>query len=283
MPIKITECPRDAMQGLDKWIPTNDKADYINQLLKVGFDVIDFASFVSPKAIPQLKDTARVLDLLDLEDKSSKLLAIIANSRGARDAALFNQIDFLGFPFSISETFQLKNTNSTIEESLSRVEEINSIAQKSNKKLLVYISMAFGNPYGDAWSPEVAGQWIERLNREFGITDFALADTVGVSDAQSISAMFKSVLPALPDLHIGAHLHSTIEDTKLKVESAYQAGCRSFDVAINGLGGCPMTENVLVGNVATENLLIAIPESETNHISRKEFGHALIMAQQLFS
>lgn len=270
------------MQGIDKWIPTQDKANYINQLLKVGFDVIDFGSFVSPNAIPQLKDTARVLDLLDLDNTTSKLLAIIANARGANSAVLFDQITYLGYPFSISETFQQRNTNSSIDQSLQRVEEIKSICDKSDKELLIYISMAFGNPYGDLWSPEIAGQWIEKLNREFGIVEFALADTVGMSSVENIKSMFKMVIPSFDQLRIGAHLHSSFEDTDAKIRAAYLSGCTSFDAALKGLGGCPMAEDDLVGNVATEKLILALPKEETPHVNRDELNRSLQLAQDLF-
>jgi hydroxymethylglutaryl-CoA lyase len=259
MSVSITECPRDAMQGLENWIPTEVKADYINQLLKVGFDVIDFGSFVSPKSIPQLKDTAEVLSRLELNNTRSKLLAIVANERGAKDASQFNEIAFQGYPFSISPTFQKRNTNSTIEESLKRVESINEIARKSNQELLIYISMAFGNPYGDKWSPDLTSSWIETLIDRFGIKHFALADTAGVSAVRLIQDMFETVMPSFEDVQIGAHLHSNPESTVEKVVAAYSAGCRSFDCAIGGLGGCPMAEDDLVGNVDTIKLINGLP------------------------
>jgi hydroxymethylglutaryl-CoA lyase len=251
--VKITECPRDAMQGIRTHIPASLKADYINQLLKIGFSRVDFGSFVSPKAIPQMHDTAEVLNLLDLNKTSSQLLAIIANQRGAEDACAFEQIDFLGFPFSISETFQQRNTNSGIEESLKRIEQIQSLCQKHSKKLLVYISMAFGNPYNDPWEPEIAINWCKKLN-SLGIRHLALADTVGSSDAESIKLLFSSLLPALPEVELSAHLHSTKEKALEKITAAYDSGCRNFDSAIHGFGGCPMAKDELTGNIATEDL-----------------------------
>jgi hydroxymethylglutaryl-CoA lyase len=252
--VKITECPRDAMQGIKTHIPASLKAAYINQLLKVGFSRIDFGSFVSPKAIPQMQDTAEVLGLLNLEESKSELLAIIANLRGAEDACAFEQIKFLGFPFSISETFQQRNTNSGIEESLQRVEQIQELCIKNNKKLLVYISMAFGNPYNDPWAPEIAINWCNKLS-SLGIRHLALADTVGSSDPESITTLFSSLLPALPEVELSAHLHSTKEKASEKIIAAYNSGCRNFDTAIHGFGGCPMAKDDLTGNIATEDLV----------------------------
>ncbi len=252
--IKLIECPRDAMQGLHDFITTETKAEYINQLLKVGFDTIDFGSFVSPKAIPQLRDTAEVLNLLDLSATKSKLLAIIANTRGAENACKFNEIDYLGFPFSISETFQQRNTNSSIQESLVRVEEIQNLCLKHNKKLVVYISMAFGNPYGDAWNGDIALHYTEKLYQK-GIRIFAMSDTIGSSNKENISDLFGKVIPAFADAEIGAHLHSTPETRLEKIAATYAAGCRRFDAAINGIGGCPMAAEELTGNLATESLI----------------------------
>ncbi len=251
--IKVTECPRDAMQGIKQLIPANLKVDYINQLLKVGFDRIDFGSFVSAKAIPQMQDTADVLKQLNLSTSKSKLLAIIANERGARDACAFGEISFLGFPFSISETFQQRNTNSSINESLLRVEEIQKLCTQHNKKLLVYISMAFGNPYGDPWHADIAIDWCKKLN-SLGIQHLALADTTGSSTPESIKALFSSLMPELKTEELVAHLHSTQEKANEKIASAYESGCRSFDVAIHGFGGCPMAAEELTGNIATEVL-----------------------------
>lgn len=251
--IRITECPRDAMQGIKEMIPTDLKASYINELLKVGFDTIDFGSFVSPKAIPQMQDTAEVLKKLDLSASSSKLLAIIANERGAQDACSFDEISYLGFPFSISETFQQRNTNSSISESLQRVEQIQELCEKQNKNLVVYISMAFGNPYNDDWSPELAIKWCRDL-RNRGVKILALSDTIGCSTPENIKGLFGALIPELKDVRFGAHLHSTRPTAPGKIKAAYESGCRNFDVAIHGFGGCPMAKDDLTGNLATEDL-----------------------------
>jgi hydroxymethylglutaryl-CoA lyase len=251
--IKVTECPRDAMQGIKQLIPTELKVDYINQLLKVGFNRIDFGSFVSAKAIPQMQDTADVLKHLNLSTSKSKLLAIIANERGALDACAFDEISFLGFPFSISETFQQRNTNSSINQSLLRVEEIQKLCTQHNKKLLVYISMAFGNPYGDRWHTDIAIDWCKKLN-SLGIQHLALADTTGSSTPETIESLFTSLIPELKTEELVAHLHSTQEKASEKIAAAYKRGCRSFDVAIHGFGGCPMAADELTGNIATEVL-----------------------------
>lgn len=253
--MKIIECPRDAVQGIHDWIPTELKTKYINQILKVGFDTIDFGSFVSPKAIPQLKDTAKVLAGLELSETNSKLLAIVANERGANDACEFEEIDYLGFPFSISEEFQKRNTNSTIEQSLSRVEAIQNLCLKHKKTLVIYISMGFGNPYGELWSPDIAAKWSERLANELDIKVLALSDTIGVSNPENITQLFSTLIPEFPEVEIGAHLHSTPETRTEKIEAAYNAGCVRFDVAIKGYGGCPMAKDDLVGNMATETLI----------------------------
>lgn len=252
--IKLIECPRDAMQGIKEMIPTQLKADYINAILKVGFDTIDFGSFVSPKAIPQMQDTTDVLKKLDLSSTKSKLLAIIANARGAQDAVVFDEIKYLGFPFSISETFQQRNTNSSIAESLLRVEEIQSLCVKNNKELVVYISMAFGNPYNDEWSSEIAMNWAAKLH-SMGIRIIALADTTGVSNPENISYLFKHLIPAFKDVEFGAHLHSTKENSIEKIKAAAENGCLRYDAAIHGFGGCPMAKDDLTGNIATEDVV----------------------------
>jgi len=241
------------MQGIKQQVPTELKAEYINRLLKVGFDTIDFGSFVSPKAIPQMQDTAAVLKQLDLSGSKSKLLAIIANERGAADACAFDEITYLGFPFSISETFQQRNTNSSIQESLTRVEDIQALCKKNGKQLLVYISMAFGNPYGDEWHADIAINWCKKLHA-LGISHFALADTTGSSTPETITTLFSALLPEMKDVVLGAHLHSTKEKTLEKIKAAYEAGCRNFDSAIHGYGGCPMAADSLTGNIATEDL-----------------------------
>ncbi|MEM1122145.1 MAG: hydroxymethylglutaryl-CoA lyase [Bacteroidota bacterium] len=252
--IKIIECPRDAMQGLKTFIPTEVKAAYINQLLRVGFDSIDFGSFVSPKAIPQMKDTAKVLELLDLSNTESHLIAIVANRRGATDACQFEQIAYLGYPFSISETFQLRNTNATISESLHRVETIQNLCLQHNKQLNVYISMGFGNPYGDQWNVDIVYKWVSKLV-DMGIRTFSLSDTIGVSNPDNISYIFTNLIPLFPDVEFGAHLHTPPHNWREKVAAAYLSGCRRFDSAIRGLGGCPMAKDDLTGNMATENVL----------------------------
>lgn len=252
--MKIVECPRDAMQGLHEFIPTVEKARYLNTLLKVGFDTLDFGSFVSPKAIPQMRDTAEVLDLLDLANTSTKLLAIVANRRGAVSAASFADIDVLGYPFSISETFQLRNTNATIEESLDRVKVIQEICLAQNKTLLIYISMGFGNPYGDVWNVEIVQEWVEKLAK-LDITIFQLSDTIGVAEPANIQYLYSNLIPANPDIEIGAHFHTTPDTWEEKVVAAYDSGCRRFDGTIRGFGGCPMAQNKLVGNMPSENLI----------------------------
>lgn len=280
--MKFIECPRDAMQGIETFIPTNRKIAYINQLLKVGFDTIDFGSFVSPKAIPQLRDTAEVLAGLDLSSTQTKLLAIIANARGAADACHFDQIQYLGYPFSISETFQKRNTNATIEESLSRVEEIQNLAKSHKKQLVIYISMAFGNPYGDPWSADLVTHWSQRLVNEFGIEIIALADTVGLSTAENVKQLFSAVIPAFPKIEIGAHLHAKPKEARAKIEAALASGCKRFDSAIGGLGGCPMAEDDLVGNIATEVLLDTVKAADRKNIVEPEFVKALRLASTTF-
>ena len=281
--IKVTECPRDAMQGIKQQIPGDLKARYINQLLKVGFDTIDFGSFVSPKSIPQMQDTASVLKKLDLSNTKSKLLAIIANARGAQDACGFDEITYLGFPFSISETFQQRNTNSSIAESLKRVEEIQALCQKHHKKLLVYISMAFGNPYGDAWNENIAMDWCRKLNT-LGISHLALADTTGSSTPESITNLFSALVPELKGVELGAHLHSTQEKSAEKIKAAYTSGCRSFDVAIHGFGGCPMAADDLTGNIATESLEMFVSENKVDwQLDQKELYKAYEASWEIFN
>lgn len=271
------------MQGIHQQIPTDLKARYINQLLKVGFEKIDFGSFVSPKAIPQMQDTAQVLSQLDFSNSSSKLLAIIANQRGAQDACSFDEISYLGFPFSISETFQQRNANSSIKEALQRVEEIQALCLKNNKKLLVYLSMAFGNPYGDEWSPEIAINWCHQL-RALGITDLALADTTGSSTTESIGHLFSELLPALDGVNLSAHLHALREDSHLKIAAAYHAGCRYFDTAIHGFGGCPMAKDDLTGNIATEALEFFAAENKIDlALNSAELQRSYDMSWEIFN
>lgn len=280
--LKLTECPRDAMQGLHDFIPTDVKVNYINQLLTVGFDTIDFGSFVSPKAIPQMKDTAEVLKKLDLKDSNSKLLAIIANERGAKDAFHFEEIDYLGFPFSISETFQQRNTNSSIEESLKRVEAIQNGCLKNNKQLVVYISMAFGNPYGDVWHPDVVAEWTEKIVG-LGVSKLALSDTIGVSSPENISSLFSQLIPEFSNTRFGAHLHTTPHTWEEKVVAAYENGCREFDGAIKGFGGCPMAADKLTGNMPTEKMVDFFTEKKVETgLNIELFSDSVHLAGQVF-
>ncbi|MEM7658263.1 MAG: hydroxymethylglutaryl-CoA lyase [Bacteroidota bacterium] len=252
--MKIVECPRDAMQSLERIIPTEEKITYLNQLLQLGFDTLDFGSFVSPKAVPQLADTAEVLAGLDLSHTDTKLLAIVANRRGAEAACSHSAIDYLGYPFSISETFQLRNTRKTIAESLSLVQEMLQLCEAAGKELVVYLSMAFGNPYGEEWSPQLAEKWTAEL-AAMGVKTLALADTVGVSHPENIRALFGTLVPRFPEIEFGAHFHSTPTTQEEKLAAAWQVGCRRFDVAMLGFGGCPFAEDELVGNISTEALL----------------------------
>ena len=252
--IKLIECPRDAMQGWPHFIPTQKKIEYINALLKVGFDTIDFGSFVSPKAIPQMADTKDVIGHLELGGSTSKLLAIIANERGAEDAVMFDEITYLGFPFSVSETFQKRNTNSTIEESLKRVEAIQNLCFINNKELVVYISMGFGNPYGDVYNKEIVFSWVNKMVA-MDIKIISLADTVGLATKEQVYNITKHLVDSLPQTEIGVHLHSTPANWKEKVDAALQAGCKRFDGALKGIGGCPMADDELVGNMDTELMI----------------------------
>ena len=280
--MKLIECPRDAMQGIHDFIETEKKVKYINSILKCGFDTVDFGSFVSPKAIPQMRDTAKVLEQLDLSATSSKLLAIIANVRGAQDAIEFEEIQYLGFPFSISETFQQRNTNSSIAESLIRVEEIQDLCVRNKKQLVVYISMAFGNPYQDEWSSDVVYNWTKRLSR-LGIKIIALSDTIGVSNPDNISYLFNKIIPEFPEIEIGAHLHTTPNTWGEKVHAAYASGCRRFDSAIKGYGGCPMASDKLTGNMPTENLLSYFDNNKIyTGIDKETFKEAMLLSASIF-
>ena len=252
--VKIIECPRDAMQGIKQFIPTEDKANYINSLLKVGFDTIDFGSFVSPKAIPQMRDTAEVLSLLNLSTTQSKLLAIVANVRGADDASQFEEIDYLGYPFSISENFQMRNTSKTIEQSIVILDEILNIAIKSGKEVVAYLSMGFGNPYGDPWNVDIVGDWTQKL-AGMGVKILSLSDTIGSSKPDIIEYLFSNLISKYPQIEFGAHLHTTPASWREKVNAAYTGGCIRFDGAIKGYGGCPMAKDELTGNMPTEKLL----------------------------
>ena len=261
--IQVVECPRDAMQGIKAFIPTEKKAEYINMLLKVGFHTIDFGSFVSPKAIPQMRDTAAVLSKLNLDDTSSKLLAIVANSRGAEEASSFDEIQYLGYPFSVSETFQQRNTNRSIEDSLVLVEEMQNLCVSRNKNLVVYLSMAFGNPYGEAWDVDIVAKSSEVL-ANMGVKMLALSDTIGVSSKETITPLFSQLIPEFKEVTFGAHLHTTPQTWKEKVLAAYKAGCTRFDTTIQGFGGCPMAKDDLTGNMPTEKSLSFFNEHKEN-------------------
>lgn len=280
--IKIIECPRDAMQGIKPFIPTVQKVKYLQALLRVGFDTIDFGSFVSAKAIPQMQDTAEVLSQLDLSQTRSKLLAIVANTQGAQQAALHPEIQYLGFPFSISENFQMRNTHKTIAESLVTLEEILAIADQSNKEVVTYISMGFGNPYGDPWNVDIVGEWTEKLANK-GVKILSLSDTVGSSTPEVIKYLFSHLIPKYPAIEFGAHLHTTPDKWFEKIDAAYHAGCRRFDGAIQGFGGCPMAKDELTGNMPTEKLLSYFTtQRENTHTSPMSFESAYNEATKLF-
>lgn len=280
--LTLVECPRDAMQGWAHFIPTEKKISYLNQLLKVGFDVLDFGSFVSAKAIPQLADTKDVVPKLDMSNTRTKLLAIIANTRGAEEAVQYDEISYLGFPFSISETFQLRNTNKTIAESLKQVEEIQQLCVSRNKKLVIYISMGFGNPYGDAYNAETAINWFHKLNG-MGIDIIAMADTVGVANPDTINYIYRNLVPEFPGVEIGAHFHSTLDTWEEKIQAAYDNGCIRFDSSIKGIGGCPMAEDELVGNIATENIVQwAALKNIPLQLNHEELVKAMVMSNEVF-
>lgn len=279
--LKLIECPRDAMQGIQMLIPTEKKIEYINQLLKVGFDTIDFGSFVSPKAIPQMADTAEVLEKLDLSQTETKLLAIVANVRGAIDACNYKQIRYLGFPFSISETFQQRNTHADIASTFEIIKEIQNLCQASQKELVVYISMGFGNPYGDPYNPELVVNYIEKL-KKYGMSIFSLSDTVGVAEHTTIAYLFKKLIQEFPDSEFGAHLHSSPHNWYHKVKAAIDHGCKRFDSAIGGFGGCPMANDTLVGNMSTENLVNLFHDNLPDTFNIKEFENSLRMSKYIF-
>lgn len=280
--IELIECPRDAMQGWPHFIPTEQKAAYLNSLLNVGFDVLDFGSFVSPKAIPQLADTKEVLARLNLSATKTKLLAIIANTRGAEEAVLFDEIHYLGFPFSISETFQQRNTNKSIAESLAQVAAIQNLCIRHKKELVIYISMGFGNPYGDDYNAEIAINWVGKL-AALGIKTFAMSDTVGVAKPDTIAYIFKSLVPAFKNLSIGAHFHTAPSNWEEKIQTAYDNGCVRFDSALRGIGGCPMAADNLVGNMATENIIAWCDKNKIElDIDRDALFDALNMAAGIF-
>jgi len=280
--IKLIECPRDAMQGIHEFIPTDLKAKYINALLKVGFDTIDFGSFVSAKAIPQLKDTAELVKKLDLSNTKSKLLAIIANTRGAQDACKFEEIDYLGFPFSISETFQQRNTNSSIQESLIKVEEIQNLCANNNKKAVLYLSMGFGNPYGDDYNLEILSRWTEKLI-DLDVQILALSDTIGVSTPEKIKEIYPYLIQKYDQIEWGLHLHSTPQQSEEKIKAAFESGCTRFDSAIKGFGGCPMATNDLTGNIATEKVVDYLNQNQVKKVlDQLAFKKAIGISDEVF-
>ena len=281
--IKIIECPRDAMQGWDHFIPTATKIEYINSLLKCGFDVLDMGSFVSPKAIPQMRDTEEVLSKIVSENTTTELLTIIANKRGAENAVCFDQISYLGFPFSISETFQQRNTNKSIEDSFNLLEDVYSLAAVNNKKVVLYLSMGFGNPYGDEWSDEIVYNWTKKLNDNFGTSIVALSDTIGCANSDFVPALFQSLIEAFPSIEFGAHLHVKRSDAQRLISAAYKGGCRRFDVAMKGFGGCPMAKDELIGNLPTEELIHWMNNNKlNNHIDQKAVSIAMNSVNQVF-
>jgi hydroxymethylglutaryl-CoA lyase len=280
--VKVVECPRDAMQGIKQFIPTKQKVQYIQSLLRVGFDTIDFGSFVSPKAIPQMVDTAEVLAQLDLSKTSSKLLAIVANLRGAEAACLHPEIDYLGYPFSISENFQMRNTHKTIAQSVLILQDILNLAQKHNKQVVVYISMGFGNPYGDPWDVDIVGEWTERLSN-MGVKILSLSDTVGTSNPENIAYLFSNLIPKYQDIEFGAHLHTIPSTWFEKVDAAYKAGCRRFDGAIQGFGGCPMAKDELTGNMPTEKVLSYLTTKNAHDLNALYFESAYNEASKIFT
>ncbi|MDG1661638.1 MAG: hydroxymethylglutaryl-CoA lyase [Winogradskyella sp.] len=280
--VKLIECPRDAMQGIKDWIPTKEKVQYIQSLLRVGFDTIDFGSFVSPKAIPQMVDTAEVLAQLDLSKTTSKLLAIIANTRGANDASKHSEIDYLGFPFSISENFQMRNTHKTIIQSVITLSEILEIADKSYKEVVVYISMGFGNPYGDPWNVDIVGEWTEKL-ANMGVKILSLSDTIGSSNSENINYLFSNLIPKYPSIEFGAHLHTTPTTWFEKVDTAYKAGCCRFDGAIQGFGGCPMAKDDLTGNMPTEKMFSYFTKQKAHDLNAMPFESAYNEATKIFT
>jgi hydroxymethylglutaryl-CoA lyase len=281
--LKLIECPRDAMQGMKDFVPTALKTEYINKLLKCGFDTIDFGSFVSPKAIPQMRDTAEVLKGLDLSG-DSKLLAIVANERGAEDALQFPEIEYLGYPFSVSEVFQMRNTNATIQESLSRVEQIQNQVLAKNKKLVVYLSMGFGNPYDEIWNPEIVLKWSKVLSEDLGIEILALSDTIGIAKEQEVTDLFNVLQAELSKVEFGAHFHTRPETTNKLIKAAYEVGCRRFDSAVKGFGGCPMAKDDLTGNLPTEALLAWFAERLIlTPIDKKAFQESYDFSSRIFS
>ncbi len=280
--VKIIECPRDAMQGIKEFIPTKSKISYMQYLLSVGFDTLDFGSFVSPKAIPQMRDTAEVLSHLDVSNTSTKLLAIVANVRGAKEAVKYDKISYLGYPFSMSENFQMRNTGKTIAESITTLKEILQLAKASNKKVVAYLSMGFGNPYGDPWSESLVGKWTEKLS-DMGVEILSLSDTIGSAEPEVIFNLFQHLIPKYPHIEFGAHLHTHPSSWHDKVEAAYRGGCRRFDGAIKGFGGCPMAKDDLTGNMPTEKLVSYFTQQKAEtHLNMMRFESAYNAALDVF-
>jgi hydroxymethylglutaryl-CoA lyase len=282
MTVKLIECPRDAMQGIKSFIPTELKINYLNALLDVGFDTLDFGSFVSPKAIPQLADTREVLTGLNLDKTTTRLLAIVANLRGAEDAASHEAIRYIGFPFSVSETFQLRNTNQTMEQAFDNVKHMQALCDKAGKHLVVYISMGFGNPYGDAWNTDVVEYWVEQM-QQTGIRTIALSDTIGVANPENITYLFSALIPHFPEIEFGAHLHTTPDSWLPKIEAAYKSGCRRFDGALKGFGGCPMAADKLTGNMPTEKMISYFSALNESNLNADALQKAMLLADEIFS
>jgi len=281
--LKIIECPRDAMQGFEEFIPTEIKSEYINLLLQCGFDTLDFGSFVSPRAIPQMRDTAKVLANLNLDDTDTKLLSIVGNRRGADSACSFDEIQYLGFPFSISETFLKRNINSTIKDSLVLIELFQNMCVKANKELVVYISMGFGNPYDEPWDVEIVADACRNLFKEYGVKIISLSDTIGTSNPESINYLFSNLIKELPAVEFGAHLHTTPSSWREKIDSAYKAGCQRFDGAIKGYGGCPMAKDELTGNMATENIVRYLEDNKVPlNIDKDKLAEVLLSTAKVF-
>jgi len=281
--LEIVECPRDAMQGLDYFIPTESKISYINLLLNCGFDVLDVGSFVSSRAIPQMRDTTKVLNQINVSSSSTKLLTIVANRRGAESAIEFDQVSYLGYPFSISETFQKRNTNKSIEESYRLLDEIYSVANKGNKDVVLYLSMAFGNPYGDHWDRELVHYWIDQLHKRFHPSVISLSDTIGCADKETIALLFRELISGFSLVDFGAHLHVKPQDAKPFIDAAYNSGCRRFDTAMKGFGGCPMAKDDLTGNMPSEQLLEwLIQNNIVNNINVSNFDMAMDSVNKVF-
>ena len=281
--IKVIECPRDAMQGVKKWIPTKNKISYIQSLLNVGFDVLDVGSFVSKRSIPQMKDSRMVLESLNLSSTTSKLLYIVANLRGALEACVYPEIDFLGFPFSVSENFQMRNTNKTINQSLEELKKIISVCKSNDKEVVVYLSMGFGNPYGDEWNYEVLEKWISVI-KSIGVRTISISDTIGVANPKNIDIVFKNSIKKFRDVEFGAHFHTKPSDWFEKIDSAYKAGCRRFDTTIQGYGGCPMAADELIGNFPTEKLITYMNQKKVNiNINSLNFESSYNETVKLFS